>query len=106
MNIKKFTVIALYTLIFALAIIPPCEGQASIPYLDKLIHFLAFFILSVGTLYAFRVTQIFQCILFIVCYGIFIEVIQYFIPYRSFEILDIIADIIGALVGFKALKKI
>jgi VanZ family protein len=74
--------------------------------MDKLIHFFAFFILSVATLYAFEVTQIFACITLIVCFGIGIEVIQYFITYRSFEILDIIADIIGALIGFKALKKI
>lgn len=28
-------------------------------------------------------------------YGLFIEIIQYFIPGRSFEILDIIANFIG-----------
>ena len=106
MNIKKFTVLALYTFILILAIIPPSEGQIGFPYMDKLIHFFAFFILSVATLFAFQVTRIFQCILLIICFGICIEVIQYFIPYRSFEILDIIADIIGALIGFKALKKI
>ena len=106
MSLKKFTIIAFYILIFVLAIIPPSEGQISFPYLDKLIHFLAFFIISVGTFYAFQVTEIFRCFLLIACFGICIEVIQYFIPYRSFEILDIIADIIGALIGFKALKKI
>jgi len=105
-NTKKFTVIALYTLIFVLAIIPPSEGQIGLPYMDKIIHFLAFFILSVATLYAFQVTRIFHCVILIICFGICIEVIQFFIPYRSFEILDIIADIIGALIGFKVLKKI
>ena len=106
MNIRKFKVIALYIFIFILATIPPSEAQIGFPYMDKVIHFLAFFILAVVTLYAFEVTQIFACITLIVCFGIGIEVIQYFIPYRSFEILDIFADIIGALIGFKALKKI
>ena len=106
MNIKKFTVLALFMFILILAIIPPSEGQIGFPYMDKLIHFFAFLILSVSTLFAFQVTRIFQLILLIICFGICIEVIQYFIPYRSFEILDIIADIIGALIGFKALKKI
>ena len=31
----------------------------------------------------------------LLAYGVFIEVVQYFLPYRSSEVLDILADVTG-----------
>jgi VanZ family protein len=45
-------------------------------------------------------------ILFI-AYGVAIEFIQrYFIPYRSFDFFDIVADTVGCAIGWIAVKKL
>ena len=33
----------------------------------------------------------------LLAYGIFIEVVQYFLPYRTAEVLDVVADAVGLL---------
>ncbi|MEK9649487.1 MAG: VanZ family protein [Gammaproteobacteria bacterium] len=108
MSLKHIFVIGLYVVVFVLAIIPTSLNSSIsfIPFQDKVIHLMTFFLLSVATLYAFKITQFFYVFIYIVCFGIGIEIVQYFISYRSSEILDIFADIIGALIGFKVLKKI
>jgi VanZ family protein len=35
----------------------------------------------------------------VLAYGILIEIVQIYIPYRSFEFLDIFADLLGVLAG-------
>jgi VanZ family protein len=35
----------------------------------------------------------------VLAYGILIEIVQIYIPYRSFEFLDIFADFLGILAG-------
>ena len=74
----------------------------TLPHLDKLGHFLAYALLSfllfkrTGTKkHAFLIAGTF---------GLAIEVIQYFIPYRSFDVLDITVNFLGA--GTLYLKKL
>ena len=75
------------------------------PYFDKLVHFSLFFIQStfITKTYISRnlnskklMTKIIFY-LFIFCFAV--EFIQIYIPYRSFEILDLTSNIIGLLSG-------
>lgn len=63
---------------------------------DKLSHALAFFTLSLLADFSFprdKFSWVKVCPL--IAYGILIECIQYFLPYRSFSLLDIVGDIAG-----------
>ncbi len=65
-------------------------------YLDKLKHAFAFFTLSLllnrsSSTYDARLRNVTALLLF----GIFIEIIQLFIPYRDSSVYDVIADMIG-----------
>ena len=68
------------------------------PTSDKLNHFLAFFVLAV--LYRISFKGSYWSNFFIaVFYGAFIEFVQSFLPYRSAEYGDFVADAFGALCG-------
>jgi VanZ family protein len=88
----------------------PDAGVFEIPYLDKLVHFALFgvFVFSWGYyLYCKKISTkrlknlFFGAFLIAVFNGILIEYIQlYFIPGRSFDESDIIADLLGGAIGY------
>ena len=85
--------------IFILAIVPDDQIKLSIDNADKVKHFTAFFILSfllnrASSTIAHRLRNMGALIGF----GIFIELIQLFLPFRESSIEDIIADSVGILV--------
>ena len=77
----------------------------SYQYLDKFIHFILFFTQSylVTKSYFLRVKNLtFSILKVIVPFTIFcilIEVFQIYIPYRSFELLDLLMNISGSVLG-------
>ncbi len=81
------------------------------PGLDKLVHAFVFavqsFLLIVGFAkqytYAYvRENQVRLALILSIGYGVLIEVVQGFIPGRSFEVPDIAADAAGAFIGWAA----
>jgi len=72
----------------------PLPGDLS----DKFYHGLCFFVLGLLCDYAYPDTG-FSAIKYtpLFLYGIGIEIIQYFIPYRSFSLADMLADALGLL---------
>jgi len=77
-----------------------------IPHLDKLIHFVFYFVLCWLLIRAKRGkfqqgTNLIRvyCNSFLVAvgYGFCIEIIQYFISWRSFDWLDVLANSLGAI---------
>ncbi len=79
---------------------------------DKLVHFIIYFFTSfISYLYFLKYIKnkklltIFS-VLFAILYGIIMECIQYFLPYRSFSTGDIIANSLGAIIfGILAIPK-
>jgi len=67
---------------------------------DKVAHFIMYIFCSAS----FYFLQFRYYILFSISYGILMEIIQYFIPWRSFSIADIIANSIGAVSFLLILK--
>jgi VanZ family protein len=107
-------VLAEILIIFIIMSLPgnklPAENSFTHAFkVDKLVHILLFFILSYTLLLYFKKSnkkylknkrvQIIAIILCIV-YGIFLEFFQkIFVPSRSFDVADILADSIGAIFG-------
>ncbi|MEM4638008.1 MAG: VanZ family protein [Candidatus Woesearchaeota archaeon] len=75
---------------------------------DKLIHFIEFFILTILVLKTFQAYNIkrfyFYGIIFLVFFVFLSESIQAFLPYRSFSFYDIVADLLGIIIGFGVFK--
>lgn len=72
---------------------------------DKWLHFLSYFlILIIGHL-----SKIFssnkKLASILVIYSIFLEILQFILPYRKFSILDILANLTGIMLGQLVLKK-
>ncbi len=97
-----------YTLIFFLSSIS-FKGQASIPFLDKGMHLVEFgflgFFLSLGYFLSLKSSLRIKFV-FTAASGILLgcldEIHQYFVPDRSFEVMDMLADSIGVFIGLAA----
>ena len=95
-------------IVFYLSIVPAAAipNIASLDFLsDKLIHALIFLFLSfVGLKCRFNISEIFLLTM-IFSFGLTIEVIHYYHPYRFFEIADLIANLIGILAALVIFNK-
>ncbi len=84
----------------------PIEDVDVVPQQDKFAHFLEYFVLAFLTAFALirgtrrsRDWQLRMAIIIPILYGIILELIQIAVPERDMSILDIAANILGALVG-------
>lgn len=75
--------------------------------MDKVLHFSAFFILSIFLdLSSIKPLNKSKGLIFLlIFYAISIEVIQYFLPYRDAEFTDFLFDLLGVLVYLKIAPK-
>lgn len=99
-----------YTIVMTVALLSPIEDKSTIdiPYLDKIVHIVINCLLWLVWSYyiqSYFDRKLFQKIgvrLFFIAvvYGILIEVIQeVFVPTRGADIYDVIANIVGLLLG-------
>ena len=84
--------------VFLLAVIPNDHIQLTFQYADKIKHLTAFFVLSLllnraSSTMKHRLRNMLALLLF----GIFIEIIQTYVTYRSSSIYDVYADAVGIL---------
>ena len=95
-------------IIFYLSLIPAAAipNIAALDFLsDKLIHALIFLFLSfVGLKCHFNISNTYLLIM-IFNFGLSIEVIHYYHPYRFFEIADLMANLIGILIALVIFNK-
>jgi len=95
----KFLFFSAVWTILILATIPDDGVELDLAYEDKIKHIIAFFTLSfllnkASSTIKHRVRNIFALLLF----GIFIEIVQMFLPYREASVADIYADLTGILI--------
>ena len=78
----------------------PAEGNSSILHIDKFLHFSIFLLLTMFLDLSSKKTITKNPILvfFLIFYAGFIELVQYFLPFRSAEFLDFLSDLLGILV--------
>ena len=105
-NLYRTIFIGLVLSVSYLAFMPP-EG-IDVPYLDKIFHFLAFFILMIFLdLSTTRPLEVhFGLISCLFLYALGIEIVHYNLPYRSADLFDLLADLLGMLVYFVFIPRI
>ena len=93
-------------LIFYLSSQPSIETPALFPGEDKLFHLIAFDILGFLAMGAWQAShegyptrQVWLVVLAVMLYGILDEFHQYFVPGRSADVYDVLADAVGGLLG-------
>ena len=100
-TIRFIFVISLF-LVFFLSIVPASTipNFAALSVLsDKLIHALIYFFLGyIGLLSRFKISEL-LVIFLIFNFGLIIEIIHFFHPYRYFEYLDLLANSIGVTIA-------
>ena len=93
----------------------PHNTLFDLPYFDKYVHLVMFFLLT--TLFCFpfstiktnrsNITAVFLKItLYVILYGIIMEFVQkFFTTTRSFDVIDIFFDSVGSLSGLLAIRQ-
>lgn len=71
-------------------------------YNDKLMHFLGYGVAGISITAALPGWPVWQRLLVLVAYSTGIEVVQHFVPSRTFSLGDILANVGGALLGLVA----
>lgn len=91
----------------------PHNKLFNIPFFDKYVHFAMFFMLTTLFCYPliYRGTNVSTRIwinkvaVYVILYGIVMEFVQkYFVSQRSFDLIDIVFDSLGSMVGLIAAK--
>ncbi len=106
MNIYKFFFYAAITLITVLSILPGFgsnqSGSIQIFSHGYLKHCVAYLIISVLLFKSYSSSKkkfLIVAFLFTLIYSAILEFIQYFLPYRTFNLYDILANAIGIILG-------
>lgn len=81
------------------------SGVHPMTYLDKVVHFGLFLILSINACYKYQnYERRTEAIIWMIFFGLMTEVIQQFIPGRDMDIYDGIADTLGVISGYYIYK--
>lgn len=75
------------------------DTKSLISLSDKLLHLFCFLYLTIISWLSRIIYKELWLYVIVLAYGILIEIVQIYIPYRSFEFLDIFADFLGILAG-------
>ncbi len=98
-SIAKFLFWLSIVAILLISLKPGASSQLFLS-LDKIAHFISFFWVTSLLLFAYKLTRpYFTSILILAAFGIGIEVIQYYIPGRVFNLFDFVADLLGIVAG-------
>ncbi|MEA3371614.1 MAG: VanZ family protein [Campylobacterota bacterium] len=71
---------------------------------DKSNHFIAFLTLYLLISLGFRKLSLVKKVLWLLLFAVQIEVVQHFIEGRFFSLLDVVADLIGVVIGIVTFK--
>ena len=92
-------ILVISILLISVLSIQDISVESSANLSDKLLHFFCFLYLTIVTWLSRIFSKEFLLYVIVLAYGILIEIVQIYIPYRSFEFLDIFADFLGVLAG-------
>ncbi len=73
------------------------DDTISIPFLDKMMHSALFFLLVIW--FSGQLRSLLVIFFFVSLYGFLIEGAQHLISYRDSDLMDILANVVGALLG-------
>ena len=94
-------------LIFIQSSYPSIKSAPELPHIDKVLHFVAYALLGALFLRAFKTSRIknnvklmlILSVLLSSLYGISDEIHQYFVPHRDADLMDVLADMLGGIMG-------
>ncbi len=89
----------IYVLIITYYSLTPEENIISENIWDKALHFFTYLFLVILIKNVHTRLSYLTCVLICCNYSFIIECIQYFIPDRSFSILDMLANLLGTVMG-------
>jgi VanZ family protein len=92
-------ILAISIVVISILSIQHLEVEPSVNLNDKLLHFSCFLYLTIISWLSRIIYKELWLYVIVLGYGILIEIVQIYIPYRSFEFLDIFADFLGILAG-------
>ena len=104
---QKHIKVIFWMLAIAVLVLSAFPGSVgySIKNLDKIAHFFAFFLLSILLLFAYKFSKpFFTTALVMALFGLAIEVMHFYMPYRVFSLYDFAADVLGILAAFIAYR--
>jgi VanZ family protein len=88
-------------LIVAALLLAPLRSPMSVSYLDLVAHFLVFACLAFGAVgFSHRGTELTMLAAATIAGGVALELAQGLVPHRTFDILDMAANTLGAMVGY------
>ena len=99
-----------FLMVLIVSVMPASEPKTDFP-LDKIVHFALYGLTSI-LLFKYFIRQTNSRIAFLKAvalasiYGAAMEVVQYFLPYRSFSLGDMAANVAGAFLGCLMYKKV
>jgi len=94
-NLARFIFISLIFIISYIAFLPNYDALPEVVSVSGIInHFMAFFVLAFFLNKGFEVS-LKEAFVILFVYGFFIEAVQYFLPNRCFELLDLVVDMSG-----------
>lgn len=105
----------MYWVILFIATSIPADRMPAVGVGDKFSHFFAYLVLSALMYLAFSMQEKYEVLknnpatmaaVIASVYGIFDEFHQMYIPGRSAELLDLVADIMGAIAGVLLVRQI
>ncbi len=89
----------IYVLIITYLSLTPIEHKMAVSVWDKAAHFTAYLLLAMFVKRVHIRFSYLTCVITCFSYSFAIECIQYFIPDRQFEFLDMLANLLGAVLG-------
>ena len=104
MQISFRIILGISVLIISILSIQEVNIEFSVNSLDKVLHFLCFSYLTLITWLSRILNKELHVYVIVLAYGILIEIAQRYLPYRSFEYLDIFADFVGVIAGLIIIK--
>ncbi len=89
----------LYVFIITYFSLTPIEHKVSENVWDKASHFVAYLLLFMFVRKVHIRFNYLTCVVICCSYSFIIECIQYFIPDRQFDLLDMLANVLGVFLG-------
>ncbi len=99
--LRDFRYIAwIFAFLFFVAATLPVGDVSGAHGFDKVLHFVGFFYLMVFFLRGYRENTWYKMLVLTILIGLLVEIVQAFLPYRSFSLYDFLADFLGAVSGY------
>jgi len=99
MQVSFRIILTISIVLVSILAVQDVDIESSTNLSDKLLHFGCFFYLVIIAWLSRIMHNEFCLYVIVLAYGILIEIVQIYIPYRSFEFLDILADLAGIIAG-------